>query len=189
MSSTPDRDLEPELEQTAGPVGLPDPDPAGAPPPGFSRPGGAGPDSAAGYDSPPTTPTTTSTGDEPGGPHGVGLDEEWDGPYSPRRPGLGTAKTIAPFLAELIEGAGTIANERAQERDSHPEQWLADVNDVSIAEPLARIIGRLLPVSSALGEPNLKDAIEAAVILARYAMKQVNLAASWRRQRAQHAAA
>lgn len=189
MSSTLEEDQELGTP-LGGPVGIQE-SPPGAPWPGFQSPpgsGAGGPASGAAGTPPPPPPTVTitSTGDEPGDP---GLGDGWDGERSPRRVRLGAARTLEPFFTEAIESAGMAANANAQKRDGHPDQWLADDNDKSLAAPLARIVERLLPVTNAMGEPNLRDAIEAGLILARYLMKQANLMSSWRRQRPREMAA
>lgn len=187
-----------------GPVGIPEP--TGAPLPGFKGPLDmpgipTGPDRAsrayrdakieAGVEEeewgsgeetsrPRTTPTTgPSTGDGE-------WDEAnpWQGAGSDARVKLGGAKTLAPFLEELLGGAGVAANGRAADRGGHPDQWLLDERDVTIADPLARVIERVLPAAVLL-DPSLNDVLNAALILGRYAMKQFNLATIWHRHKRQ----
>jgi hypothetical protein len=113
-------------------------------------------------------------------------DDDWFGPPGDRatstRGALGAARTVAPFLVELVQAAGVAANERALDHDRHPDQWLTDANDELIADPLARIAARYMP-AGLVADPTLRDALEAALILGRYALKQLNLAIRWRRQR------
>lgn len=171
---TPAEDLPPA---TAGPVGIPDPpEDLGAPAPGaWTVPAGAGP--AGGAEDSSSEPTTTTQRTTPSSTDDLAAG--WDGDASPRRP-LRLAKTLAPFLEEAVVGAGELANARAADRGGHPQQWLADANDVQIAEPLARVADRYLP-AAAIGDPTVRDLLEAGLIAVRYLVKQLHLAAQWRR--------
>jgi hypothetical protein len=167
----------------SGPVGTPETDPEtwGAPPPGFVRrpaPDGAEAGWASeGFDPSATTPTTPTTSPFPGEP----LDDGWDGDLSPRRP-LRIAKTLEPFLTDAVIAAGELLNARARDVGAHPDQWRTDANDVTVAEPLARVADRYMP-ATALGDPTVKDLLEAALITMRYLVKQLHLALAWRRER------
>lgn len=164
----------------SGPAGIPEtpPETWGAPPPGFQRtapPGGGSASPAGDPIAGATTTTTPTTSPWPGDVEGA----EWDGERSPRRP-LRIAKTAQPFIEEALGAAGELLNARSVDVGGHPEQWLTDGNDLSAAEPIARIIDRYLP-ASALGDPNVRDAIEAGLIMVRYLVKQAHLALYWRR--------
>lgn len=84
-------------------------------------------------------------------------------------------------LVHAVHAAGDQLNELLAPAT---ELFLTDVNDEhGIAAPASRIIARRLPARMlAVGNPDVKDAGAALLVLARYALKQINLFRAYKRE-------
>ncbi len=84
-------------------------------------------------------------------------------------------------LAHAVHAGGDQLNEMLAPAT---ELFLTDVNDeAGIAKPLSRVIARRLPARMlAVGNPDAKDVGAALLVLARYALKQINLFRAYKRE-------
>ncbi len=97
------------------------------------------------------------------------------------RAALAAAPDWEEGIAHAVHAAGDQLNEMLAPGS---ELFLTDVNDeAGIAKPLSRVVARRMPARMlAVGNPDLKDAGTAALILARYLLKQVNLFRAYKRE-------
>jgi len=84
-------------------------------------------------------------------------------------------------IVHLVHAGGDQLNEMLAPAT---ELFLTDANDeAGIAQPLSRVIARRLPARMlVVGNPDAKDLAGAVLVLARYALKQVNLFRAYKRE-------
>jgi len=97
------------------------------------------------------------------------------------RAALAAAADWEEGLGHAVHAAGDQLNELLAPAT---ELFLTDPNDeAGIAKPLSRVIARRLPARMlAVGNPDAKDVGAAVLVLARYALKQVNLFRAYKRE-------
>jgi len=97
------------------------------------------------------------------------------------RAALAAAADWEEGLGHAVHAAGDQLNELLAPAT---ELFLTDPNDeAGIAKPLSRVIARRLPARMlAVGNPDAKDVGAALLVLARYALKQVNLFRAYKRE-------
>lgn len=127
--------------------------------------------------SPPSSPPPTTTSS----PASTDRTEAAD------RVTLADARDYEDTIAAGFHALGDALNLRLSPQT---DLFLTDTNDEgALARPLSRIAARRLPARMALagvaGGPDLKDAITAGLVLARYALKQINLLRAYQRATAQ----
>ncbi len=129
--------------------------------------------------SPPSNPTPEPTPD-PGSFSPTSTDGAVRTPAADRA-ALAAAPDWEEGLAHAVHAAGDQLNELLAPAT---ELFLTDPNDeAGIAKPLSRVIARRLPARMlAVGNPDAKDVGAALLVLARYALKQVNLFRAYKRE-------
>jgi hypothetical protein len=151
-----------------------------------SEPGspvGEGSPSGGGLDDDATTPTDPPSS-YPGSTDGDGLDDAGGGRGRARAGREWLASRDLPQLRDGIAQAFHALGDEANARVAPgSDLFLTDeADEQGLAEPASRLILRRLPDDlAAASNPDFADAIAAAVVLARYAVKQLNLARAMRR--------